>query len=332
MKMLILQSSYSILQLVKSSLIYFNNFNFNIKILLILLYFLGEERPKLSRTALDPDTLQKSYQSSSYFREQYQRISEIMQRHGKKTSELIGDDPTTFNRNNTNTIMVSADLLPPESSRLASYFSIFRNYELASFFIFPNPSNFFISVERAFVVKFREREVIIKSITSAVVPATVIGYLAFGTGDYGIYCLSLSGLPVAESMNCGSIIFFISALIYALQLLNIHILCKKLQLFRYEQARKYCSVFTFWFATLISEILFGLAYFLVFFHIIFLMTKLSGGWDKYLFFLQLHICITVLAVCVSIAFTAVFKKEYLIRNVFLVWFFVMIMFSVNFFY
>lgn len=186
---------------------------------------------------------------------------------------------------------------------------------------------FYIILERSMHVKLREKEVIIKTLVSTIVTAVVVGGLAFGTGSYGYYCLDLLTMPYPETFNMIAILFLLTSVLFSMQILNIHIVCQKLQLFRYEQSKNCCSVFSFWFATIVSECLFGIGYFLIYSSIIYFMVNLAAGLDKYLFFISLHAVVTILAVVTALAFAAFFRKEFLIRDCYLIWFFLMTMFS-----
>ena len=186
---------------------------------------------------------------------------------------------------------------------------------------------FFIVLERAVKVKLREKEVITKTLVSTVFTAVVVGGLAFGTGSYGDYCLGLLGMPYAETFNMIAILFLLTSVLFSMQILNIHIVCQKLQIYNYESSKKCCSLFSFWFATLIAECSFGLIYFIIYSSIVYFMTSLAAGYSKFLFFLALHAVITILAVVTALAFASFFRKEFLIRDMYLCWFFLMVMFS-----
>jgi ABC-type multidrug transport system fused ATPase/permease subunit len=203
--------------------------------------------------------------------------------------------------------------------------NVFENYTISS--IVPSCRSLSISLERAVTVKFREREVIFKSLTSTIFFGLFIGFLAYGTGDFGIYCVSLSGMPYASSFNMVAILFLLISVLFSMQILNIHIVCKKLEIFRFEQRKRCVSMFEFWLATLVTETCTGLVYGLVYSNIVYFLVRLAAGWGKYVFFMELLSMTVMMAVSMAVAFAAVFRVEFLIRDIYLAWFFLMVMMS-----
>ena len=282
----------------------------------------GIERPKGYRAPLSVGTLVAYHQESDIYKKITDKISSLEDMVFK--SDGIGiDSKGALNEKPTIVLFTSQSELTP----LDQFFLVFCNYLNISVFLPNSVAEFYITVERAIVVKCREKEVIIKNLVSLIFTALLVGVLGYGTGDYGIYCQNLLTMPYAETFNCIAILFLMTSVLFSIQILNIHIVCQKLQIYRYERARKCCSLFSFWFATLLAEISFGLVYFLIYSCMVYFMTEMAAGYTKFLFFIALHAVITTVAVTTALAFAAFFRTEFVIRDAYLVWFFLMVMFS-----
>ncbi len=277
-------------------------------LLLAALTTAGVERPKYARSSLATDALEKYFLDSTFGQKMLTAI-EACSSHSGRYSDLLADDEGH---------------LRDESGLLRQFARSFYRYRVHV--LPPSLASLLVSLERAFLVKVREREVLVKCCTSAVVPALMLGYMGFGSGDYGDYCLDLSGLPSANSMNVSSVLFFMTALLFTVQILNIHVNFKKMEVLRYEITRGFNSIWSFWIATLLSEITFSILFFLVFSNLVYFMFDLAHGVNMYLFFLKLCLLSTILAVSVALFISASFKSEYLVRDVFLLWFFIMVLF------
>lgn len=103
----------------------------------------------------------------------------------------------------------------------------------------------------------------------------------------------------------------------------MHILCQKIKLFRYEQRVKTCPTFAFWFATLCSELPFALASSLVSANLVYFMSELNVGVDNWLFFVGVVSCVAGVGITVAIALSAVIRREMIVRDLFLLFSFLM---------
>lgn len=176
----------------------------------------GVERPTTRRTAMEPEELQLAFEESEMFTK-----------------------PTA-----TGGSIVS---VPADGVKLWGYGelpnirrSIYRSTVL---------------LNRAVYVKFRETHVIKKSLMASVVVACLTGYLLCGQGDgFGYYTMTMFNLPIAKVTNLTASFFFVSAFSFLFQVINVHIVCQKMQVFRYEQRAKCSLPGAFAAAMLLSEI------------------------------------------------------------------------------
>lgn len=286
----------------------------------------GAERPIGYRSPLPLDRLHLLHMQSKYYLNTCKIIAELEM---KLSLDKLTDHKRILNSRNEDDIDVTSPLLSSdrESSILYLATAAFSNYRDVNVFFPTSLAMFYIILERAIKVKLGEKEVIVKTLVSTIVTSAVVGLLAYGTGSYGKYCLGLLGMPYAETFNMIAVLFLLTSVLFSMQILSIHIVCQKLQIYRYEQRKGYCSLLSFWFATICAECLFGLIYFIIYSSIIYFMTSLASGYSKFLFFVALHSVITVVAVTTALAFAAFFRKEFLIRDMYLCWFFLMTMFS-----
>lgn len=121
-----------------------------------------------------------------------------------------------------------------------------------------------VVLERAFFVKIRETTVLAKSLKSMVFVGLLMGYFSLDVGSFGEYSLRLLGMPYAETTNITAILFLFLSVVFATQVLNVHIIGQKIKTFRYEQRSGCCPTFGFWLAFVLSEIPFTIFFALVF--------------------------------------------------------------------
>jgi len=206
------------------------------------------------------------------------------------------------------------------------------------FFIFfglkgdlPSPvvtaQRFWTSLKRAYVAKLKDHLQLFSLFLFSVVVATLIGYLQYGQGSYGNYCISVIGLPFKNTTNIG-FVFFIMALFPQVHFfLEAHTITQKMRVFRNEQDAKVTSAASFFVVTLLSEAPSALIYGLASGSIIYGMTDLDNRKTDYGFW----ICVVLLASCVGIStcimYCALFRKQRAIRNMFFVSVVIMIMLS-----
>jgi ABC-type multidrug transport system ATPase subunit len=186
-------------------------------------------------------------------------------------------------------------------------------------------SRIIVVCERAFVTKFKETDVIKKGWVSNIIIALLIGYFGYNTGDFGDFAKSLF-LPYNEALNCASLLFIVTAFLIVQQVSNVHTICQKLRVFRYEQKANCCPMAGMWIATLASEYFSGMFFSLVFSTILFFLTSLNEL-DQMSFFIRVVLEMTFVGVTVATALAGIFRTEIVVRDVFLLYLFANIMLS-----
>jgi hypothetical protein len=181
----------------------------------------------------------------------------------------------------------------------------------------------YLVITRAFYVKLREVNVIKQQLKTAVVLGLFLGYFLWKLGMKNDYLLDLIGSPYNEIAALSANMWLLIAVLFGQQVANVHIICQKLKLFRHEQRVNVCPSFAFWFATLFSEIPFSLASSLVSANIVYFMAELNVGLGNYIFFVCVVSCVAAVGNTTAIWLAAVFKREMIVRDIFLLFSFLM---------
>lgn len=186
----------------------------------------------------------------------------------------------------------------------------------------------YVALERAVVTKFSEYAVLKKSVITAIVPAVFMGYFLYGQGDsFGDYTMSLFNFPYPEVTNVASNMFIANAFAFVTQVLNVHIICQKMKVFRSEQRSGTLSGAVFLASTFIAEAAFTAFYITVFSVIVYYMMDLGSGWENIKYFVNVQLCTSLYAMVTCLLLAAVFRKEFIVRDIFLLGFFLMVMVS-----
>lgn len=175
---------------------------------------------------------------------------------------------------------------------------------------------FMVVLRRSIVTKFKDIRSLRAYFMAAFVLSSFIGYLQYGQGDYGNYCVTIIGVPYQNTTNVGSLIFFISLFTQAFFFVDAHVYCQKLQLFRYEQATGCGNALSFFFSTALSEAPFVLLFGFCFGNVLFNMAKLYGPTDDYGYFISVVIMSCLVGASTAVMFCALFKKELAVRDMF----------------
>lgn len=185
----------------------------------------------------------------------------------------------------------------------------------------------YIVIHRALYVKLREREVIARVFISSCLAGLLIGYLQLNQGNYGYYTMNLWKLPFTSTANFTAFLFLSSTFVLVQQALGIHLLCQKLRIFRYEQQAKCCPAIAFGLGLFIAEVpttVIGAALYSTISY--WLADANKGVWN--FFFFTNVLCMQALIGLVSaILFAAVLKKEFAVRDIYLLCTFLMVLLS-----
>lgn len=252
---------------------------------------LGTERPTTSRDAFSPPLLQDLAEKSSMF-----------------SRPCYGDTYVVASGDNT---------LSCWGYGSANGYSIMENIQ----------HGFTIGI-RSLHIKFHEFEIIKKSIGASVALALYVGLLMRNNGDLGQYALSFFGIPYAECSNIAGAIFFSCSVMFIQQVLNVHIICQKIELFRYEQASGAAPVVSFALATFLTELPFTFFYAMLYSNIMYFLVNMNMGYENWYFFQEVMLMVSAIAFTTAILFSSIFRsREIMVRDAFLLVVFTMLMFS-----
>lgn len=179
--------------------------------------------------------------------------------------------------------------------------------------------------KRAVWTKFRETDNIKKGFGANIVVSTVIGYFMYKNGEFGDYTKALI-MPYAEPMNIVALLFIITAYVVVQQVGNVHTVCQKMRVFRYEQKAGCCPMLGMWLATIVSEATFAMFFCTIFSSNLFVMTKLHNADDMF-FFTSVVATLAALGCAIAATLAGIFRSEVVVRDVFIFFLFANIMLS-----
>ena len=237
----------------------------------------GVERPVGSRRPLTTNQLQDYFEDSQFF-----------------------INPAVFQESQSLSMLPVAD---------ASYWNI-------SFSFRRDLDLFKTMASRALLVKFREVEVLKKSFVASAVLGLFFGYFMWDLADID-YCLDLLGIPYDDVTVIGACLLLFISVLFALQVLNVHIICQKIQVFRYERAAQCGSTFGFWLTLLCTEIPFTLFFGAIFSNLSYFMSNMNRGLENYLFYEVIHGLISTIGLTSAVMFAAILRREIVVRDLFL---------------
>jgi hypothetical protein len=249
----------------------------------------GTERPHGSRKAPTSDDLQRHFQNSSLY-----------------PSEMVD---TGF----------KLSTLPASGVSNYGYFSTSKEEFLNTY------KSSWTVIERALHIKFKEYEVLKKSLISSIFIALFMSYFLYNQGNFGNYTMSLLSFPYAKVTNISACMFLMIAVVFLQQILNVHILCQKIQVFRYERSAKCTPTLMFFLAAFISEIPFTVFFAMIFSNITYFLASLNTGYKNYFFYMGVHCLISIIGYTTTLMLAAVIRREIAVRNIFLFFTFMMIM-------
>lgn len=184
-----------------------------------------------------------------------------------------------------------------------------------------------VAFDRAVTTKLREYAILRKSLFSNTLIGLLIGYFCYNQGDFGDYTMSMFNLPYEKVTNIASQLFISNCFVFVTQVLNVHIICQKMKVYRSEQRGGVMSAGVFFLSTLMAEIPFAMFYASIFSALVYFMVGYRTGYENFQFFMTVQVLIAALGVMFTLLSAAVFVKEFVVRDIFLVLSFVMIMVS-----
>lgn len=173
-----------------------------------------------------------------------------------------------------------------------------------------------IVIERAFWSKIKDKESLKVTFGGALVLSLLLGYLEYGNGT-GRYCASLLGIPYAETTNIMALLFVSTGFTFFVYVLNVHVICEKLRLFRYERNSGCCSLPAFGIATLVSEIPFSIASVWIYGSILYFLVKLDVGSDNFFYWIGNLCMFSVEGLTTAYLLSSLFRREFAVREAYL---------------
>jgi energy-coupling factor transporter ATP-binding protein EcfA2 len=174
-----------------------------------------------------------------------------------------------------------------------------------------------IIIERTFVVKIKEFEILRKSIAASVVMSIFLGYFMLDVGSKsGDYCMSLTSSPYPYTTNLLCTIFMTCSFCMMAQIISAHAVCQKIALFRYERKAGVASLPIFWIATVVSEMLFAAVFVLIYSVIVYFLTELNDP-GEILYFIGVMICLSAIGISTTLMLAAIFKGESIVKDLLL---------------
>lgn len=173
-----------------------------------------------------------------------------------------------------------------------------------------------VVIQRALHTKITDLESLQAGVGGATIVSTLCGYLQFNQGSYGQYTVNLLTFPYLNTANLSSLFFFVTAFSFAFPFTAVHVICQKLQIFRYEQNNGCTTIAAFVIATILSEVPFLAFYVYIFSNILYFMADLAKGYYNYGWWVQTVEMNAMIGLVSAYLFCAIFKKELVVRDMF----------------
>ena len=184
-----------------------------------------------------------------------------------------------------------------------------------------------VVIRRALLVKLRDFEIIKKTIGSSLIVGAAVGYIQYNQGNYGYYTMTITTLPYPQTSNVTALLFFVSIFCFVQQAINVHVVVKKFEQFRIEQAAQCTPALSFVVATFLSEVPFTILGAVVFSSIVYFEASLNVGASNYFFFVEACSMIAIVGTTTALMLTALLHTEFAVRDTYLTFSFLMVLIS-----
>lgn len=183
----------------------------------------------------------------------------------------------------------------------------------------------FIMFKRTFLVKWRERDALTKSLMGGIIMSLLVGLMLHGQGDWDspqnspyVYRTGTNQLGedvvfrtpeiYPQIYNINSALFLAASLSIGMQVINVHLIVKKVLIYRYEQRAGYCPPVLFGIVLMFSEMIFAAVPNIVFACILLKLTEIKTSIADYWWFMQLLFMALTLGVFTAVLLTAIFAR------------------------
>lgn len=174
------------------------------------------------------------------------------------------------------------------------------------------------NIKRAIYTKAKDPEQFKLNIAAPIVVSITYGYINYGTGGYGNFTTSLLGLPYPQTANLVGLFFFTSCFSFMLPHISSHVVCQKVEVFRYEQLSGITTSFAFILSAIISEVPYTVIGSLIASSIIYGLADLGAHQTDNLFYIQTLILLGLLGISGAYMLALLIRKELLIRDFLLI--------------
>ena len=177
--------------------------------------------------------------------------------------------------------------------------------------------NAFIAIERAWLCKLKEKEVLKKGFGSSILLSLFFGYLAYGLGSESDYLLALIPFPYSATATTTSVMYISTVVQIGVQALNVHVMYQKQRVFYYERSSGVATLPGFVMATLLTEVPLAALFSLIYSTIIYFMVDLEQGQYNFLWWIAVLQLIAQIGLMTVLMFISVLKHEIAVRDWFL---------------
>ena len=180
-----------------------------------------------------------------------------------------------------------------------------------------NIGNALTVLERALYCKLKEKEVLRKSFGASVGLSLFFGYFCWKMGSSTDTLLDSMHFPRSETSTLTSCLYLSTAIQVGLQVINVHIINQKQKVFRYERESGVCSLPSFLFASIISELPFAILFSLIYSVVVYYMCNLGNGFEDLRIWSGILLMSTVIGLLTVLLFTSNLRAEIAVRDCFL---------------
>jgi len=174
-----------------------------------------------------------------------------------------------------------------------------------------------IVLERAFIEKIRNVEIIKRQFSGNLVMSLFMGYFLWSQGtDYGSYCMNMLQSPYPQVANLTASFFFIEAFALVAQVLNVHAIVQKHK--TYARQRNTIPPMAFGLSSILVELVVAIPCNIMFCYIYYYMTSVKLGSNALAFLIQLQSLTVIYGVVLAHQLTALLGKELMVRDAFLI--------------
>ena len=139
--------------------------------------------------------------------------------------------------------------------------------------------------------------------------------------------MAMYNFPYNDVTNISSMILIVTAFCFVTQVNNVHVTVQKLKVFRAEQQLGITRSSQFLLVSALTELPFAWFYTFFFCLIVYQMIDYEDGASNLFYFMHINLSMTIIGVEVTYFMACFFAKEFIVRDMFLLFFFSNVMLS-----